>query len=459
MRSAHHISLVFILALLTGCTGSKPMAKRAEKLDLAGMYSEAAEMYLQSLMRNNNNVDAKIGLRRTGQQVLDDKLGAFFTSMAMGGDKAGAVTAYQEATNYRERVQRMGVMIEIPEHYRADYERVKGAYLMELYEEGQELLSRQDFMGAERVFSRIAKLEPDYRDASSLQTVAYLEPLYRAGKIDLEAGRFRKAYDEFDRIVQRDPGYKDASALRQEAIVRGQYSIAVLPFTSANKRDDVAAKFQAYAMTALTRTKDPFMRIVDRENMDRILEEQRLGLSGVVDEQTAVRVGNLMGAQAVLMGTLIDYRESPGQLRRSTKNGFESYSVQMTNKETGEKYFETRYKPVKYAEFFQENSVTVSFSYRLVSLETGEVLVSKVVDREVKDHMYYATYDGNRDRLFPASGNNTVELASRARNELRSLIKAPREIKSVAVLGNALVDEATNLLASTIQQDLSARQP
>lgn len=459
MRHTTHIALLLISALVLACTGSKPMAKRAGKLDAAGMYSEAAEMYLQSLMRNNRNVDAKIGLKKTGQIVLDEKLGAFFRSMATGGNKAASVAAYQEAEMFRDRVQRMGVMLTIPEHYQTDFARVKDEHLLDLYEEGQARLAEQDFMGAEKVFARIAKLEPNYRDASSLQTLAYLEPLYRAGKIDLDAGRYRKAYDEFDRIVKRDAGYKDASALRQEALNKGRYSIAVLPFTSANKRDDVAAKIQAYAMTSLTRTTDPFLRVVDRENMDRILEEQRLGLSGIVDEQTAVRVGNLMGAQAVLIGTLLSYHESPGQLRRSTKNGFESYSVQMTNQETGEKYFETRYKPVKYSEFFQENVARMSFSYRLVSLETGEVLVSKVVDREAKDHMCYAHYEGNRDRLFPASGNNTVELGSRARNDLRGLLGAPRELKSSAVLGNQLLEEATSGLASAVQQELAQRIP
>ncbi len=82
------------------------------------------------------------------------------------------------------------------------------------------------------------------------------------------------------------------------------------------------------------------------------------------------------------MGTVVDYREIPGQLRRSTKDGFESYRVQQVNKETGEKYFVTRYKPVRYTEYYQENKVVLSFNYRLVSLETGEVLVSKVAEKE-----------------------------------------------------------------------------
>ena len=451
------IALLLALAtMVVSCSGSKSFSKKAAKLDEAGLYAEAAEMYLQSAQRSNKNVDAKIGLKKTGQMLLNDKLSTFFKNMAMGSNKGEAVAAYLEAKRYQDQVGRLGVVLEIPDHYRTDFERVKGEHLVDLYDQGQALLAKQDFRAAELLFSQIAKLEPNYKDASSLQAVAYLEPLYRAGKADLEAGHYRKAYDELGRVVEKDPGYKDSGVLRQEALTKGQYSIAVLPFTTSTKRTDVTSRVQAHAMTSLVETKDPFLKIVDRENIERILEEQRLGLSGVVDEQTAVRVGNLIGAQAVLMGTVMDYREEPGTLRRSTKDAYESYRVQQVNKETGEKYFVTKYKPTRYTEYYQENKVVMSFSYRLVSLETGEVLASKVVEREAGDHMYYATYDGNGEQLLPAR-NGQVDLADRARRDLRGLLSAPREMKSIATLSSELVRSASSVMAVDIQSDLSSR--
>ncbi len=459
MRPTAHIIIASAACLLlVACSGSKSFSKKGEKLDQAGLYAEAADMYLQAVQRNPKNVEAKIGLKKTGQRFLDDKLSAFFRAVSMGSSKGEAVAAYQDAKNYQERVQRLGVQLEVPDHYRSDFERVKGEYLVELYTEGQGQLERQDFKAAEITFAKIAKLEPNYKDASSLQSIAYLEPLYRAGKTDLEAGRYRKAYDELDRVVQKDAAYKDASTLRSEALTKGQYTIAVLPFTAAAGRKEVAAKVQAYAMTSLTETNDPFLKVVDRENLERILEEQRLSLSGVVDEQTAVRVGNLMGAQAVLIGQVTDHREEAGQLRRSTKDGFESYRVQQVNKETGEKYFVTNYKPVRYSEYYQENKVFITFSYRLVSLETGEVLVSKVVERQAEDHVYYATYDGNRDNLFP-NRNGVVDPTDKARRDLRSLLSAPREMKSLATLSNDVLRGASASVATVIQQELSAKLP
>ena len=452
------ISVFALAAFLVGCSGSKSYSKKGAKLDEAGLYAEAAAMFEQAAQRSQKNVDAKIGLKKTGQLLLNDKLSSFFKDMAMGSAKGEAVATYLEAKAYQERIQRLGVVLEIPDHYKADFDRVKGEHLVDLYNEGQALLGKQEYSAAEQVFARIARLEPNYKDANSLQAVAYSEPLYRTGKVDLADGRYRKAYDSFNKVVAKDAGYKDAAVLRQECITKGQFTIAVLPFTGDGARKDVSSKLQAYAMTALTETRDPFMKVVDRENLERILQEQRLGLSGVVDEQTAVRVGNLIGAQAVLMGTVVEYREEPGSLRRSTKDGFESYRVEQVNKETGEKYIVTKYKPARYSEYLQENKVYLTFNYRLVSLETGEVLVSKVVDRQAEDHMYYASYEGNKDALVPAN-NGVADVSDRARRELRGLLSAPREIKPIGVLSGEAVRNASSNLAATVQQELNAKLP
>jgi hypothetical protein len=145
-------------------------------------------------------------------------------------------------------------------------------------------------------------------------------------------------------------------------------------------------------------------------------------------------------------------------MRRSTKDGFESYRVQQINKETNEKYFVTRYKPVRYTEFYQENKVVLSFNYRLVSLETGEVLVSKVAEREATDHAYYATYDGNRDALLPAA-NGTADLSENGRRQIRSLLSAPREVKPVATLTNEVLRTTSASMADIIEAELTRKLP
>ncbi|MCC6541720.1 MAG: hypothetical protein IT225_05835 [Flavobacteriales bacterium] len=457
-RFTHILAFGAVALLLGACSGSKAFSKRGDKLDQAGLYAEAAEMYLQAAQRNAKNVDAKIGLKKTGQMLLNDKLSAFFKQMAMGDKRADAVAAYLDAKAYVDRVAYTGVVLEIPDHYRTDFEKVKAEHLVDLYTEGQALYEKEDFAAAEKVFAKITKLEPGYKDAKSLQDVAYLEPLYRTGRNELESGNYRKAYAALTRVMDKNSAYKDSNTLRQEALTKGQFNMAVMPFTTDRAQSALAGKVQAHAITALIEVKDPFLKVVDRENLDRILEEQRLSLSGVVDEQTAVRVGNLMGAQAVLMGDVVGFQEVPGQLRRSTKEGYEAYKVQQLNKETGEKYFVTRYKPVYYTEYYQENKVVLSLNYRVVSLETGEVLLSKVVEKLAEDHAYYASYDGNKDQLLPKLNGN-VDLRDNARREMRSLLNAPREVKPVATLLNEVLRSSSSSMASAVRDEVTAKLP
>lgn len=459
------VCTAFSLLLLAGaasCTGSKPLAKKAAKLDAGGMYAEAADMYLQSAIRNANNVDAKIGLKKTGQMLLNDKLSTFFKAFSMDEDKEGAVNAFLDAQQYQQRVQRAGVALEIPASYATDFKQVKGEYLLQLYDKGQEQLGQKDYPGAEATFAKIGQLEPGYKDASSLQNVAFLEPLYISGKAALAAGQYRKAYADLGRVTARNAAYKDAAALQNQCVEKGRYPIAVMPFTTTaaavGAKSAQAATMQALVTSALTNLNDPFITVVDRDNIQKILDEQKLGMSGVVDESSAVSAGKLLGAQAVLMGSLISYQEDNGRLRQSTKEGYEGYQVKEMNTETGQEQYVTKYKPVNYVESYRENKAVISFSYKLVSLETGQVLMSKVVDRDAADHAWYATYDGNAQALMPKL-NGGVDTRNSARRDLAALLAAPRNVKTAADLGNDLLRSTSSTVAAGIQKDLVGKLP
>jgi 2-keto-3-deoxy-6-phosphogluconate aldolase len=54
-----------------------------------------------------------------------------------------------------------------------------------------------------------------------------------------------------------------------------------------------------YDVVGLELMKVRSVSLVDRSQVDRILQEQQFGYSGVVDPATAARLGKLMGAQAV----------------------------------------------------------------------------------------------------------------------------------------------------------------
>ncbi len=49
------------------------------------------------------------------------------------------------------------------------------------------------------------------------------------------------------------------------------------------------------------------LQIFERSSLEKLMEEQKLQYAGVVDEATAVQLGKLVGADAVMMGDVTDY--------------------------------------------------------------------------------------------------------------------------------------------------------
>lgn len=444
-----YLPLFFLAAtVLAGCTGSKGLAKRGMQLEDAGMYTDAANFYFNALMRNNNNVEARIGLTNTSRKVLNDKLDTFSRHKAMDEHK-DALNAYLDAIGYKERVARLGISHDIAAHYEEDFEYSKSIVLHELYEKGTSLMAEKRFDEAKAVFQEITKIEPGYEDVVTLKGIAKNEPLYQSAMIHFDNRDFRKAYYELDKIYQNDESYRDVAVLREECLNLGKYPVALAPFENASGARDIEKRVYAFFVTALAQIEDPFLRIVERDNMDAILNEQRLSLSGIIDERTATQVGNLLGAKALINATVLSYSSKPGRVQRTAKDGYESYTVRLFNNETQQHYNEVRYKPVKYTEYYNRNEVRMSVQYTAISLESGEVLFSRIVDRTEEDQMYYAAYDGEVNNLLPA-GPNGVLTSNRDRSRLQNLIRAPRTLSSVDELNNAAYTAA----AETLRQDL-----
>ena len=88
--------------------------------------------------------------------------------------------------------------------------------------------------------------------------------------------------------------------------------IAVFPFVNSGSFGQDKENFEALerglaAMLISELSTNPQARLVDREQVQRLIEEQNLGASGRVDAQTAARIGKLVGARYVITGQFIDF--------------------------------------------------------------------------------------------------------------------------------------------------------
>jgi len=105
--------------------------------------------------------------------------------------------------------------------------------------------------------------------------------------------------------------------------------IAVLPFNNGGsygqgKEDFDALERGIAGMMISELSQNPAARLVERQEVQRLVDEQNLGAQGRVDPQTASKIGKLVGARYMVMGTFVDFY---GDFR---------VDVRLINTETGE---------------------------------------------------------------------------------------------------------------------------
>lgn len=87
--------------------------------------------------------------------------------------------------------------------------------------------------------------------------------------------------------------------------------IAVLPFENGGSYGQDKENFDALqrgiaGMLISELSRNPAARVVERENVQRLVDEQNLGADGRVDAATAAKIGKIVGARYMIMGGFVD---------------------------------------------------------------------------------------------------------------------------------------------------------
>jgi hypothetical protein len=456
MKHWLYLFAVTLLLCTQACQNSKHYTKLAQKQEASGLNKEASESYYTALWKKRANIDAQIGMKKTGQTVLNGLLSEFSQKSSFGNKKE-AVYTFISAREYQAKIKGVGVELQIPEFYLGDFEKVKKSYLTELYEQGTKLLEDNKFADAENNFNEIGRLDPNFKDAGDLKDIAYLEPIYQKAKTEFEAKHYRAAYNGFIKVEERKLGYKESANLKNKCLEKGKYTVALLPFSNGTNMQGSDTKATAYILNALTQINDPFLHVIDRENLNNILAEQRIQMSGIFSESNAVEIGKISGARALITGTVLNHTVQNGQLRKVTRNGFESYQVKKVNAE-GKTFYDTEYKSVQFDEYYNYSESNVSIQYKMTSIETASLIKNDIFTEKNKDEVIYAIYGGNTNNLFPANGN-VVNTNNRDRNALKDMLNARRNVRDGNDIANELYIEIAKKIAENVKTQMQTLVP
>lgn len=88
--------------------------------------------------------------------------------------------------------------------------------------------------------------------------------------------------------------------------------IAVLPFDNGGSYGQDKENFEALqlgipAMLISELSTNPAARLVDRRDINQLLSEQNLATAGRVDAATAAKIGKLVGARYMILGSFVDF--------------------------------------------------------------------------------------------------------------------------------------------------------
>lgn len=444
-----NIFFLFSILLIAGCA-SKRYTKQGEKFEEAGLYKDAANYYYEAVSRKNNNLDAKLGLRKNGQLVLDNKIESF-TSWYKQSNYQQAVFSYMNAENYYKKVKKVGVDLDFPDNIEAYYEEAKAAYLETQYIKGLELLEHEEFKSALRIFEGIMTIDGNYKDVKEKFTIARYEPKYREGIAYLDNEKYRTAYYTFDNILKRTDDYKQSYELRDEAREKATLFIVIDEFSYVRKQDQgLAGVMSDHVRESLSELNNPFLQLVDPGTIGVDIYK----MNGKVDMQAA----RLAGINAIFSAVLQGSRKVESKVKETIKKGYVKEVIKLVN-DQGVETESITYHKTNYTEFEAKNEASLKLTYKMVSTQS-EILFSGRFDRYKEDELHYAEFDGDKNNLIPGywkylNKPASVDVVNDERKEvkvLKNLLVSKRQISPANAMFNDLVWDCIKGISSNIDR-------
>ncbi|MGD9976508.1 MAG: hypothetical protein AB7S54_01055 [Bacteroidales bacterium] len=454
MRKILLLSVLPLAILLSGGCASKKYVKQGSKYEQAGMWELASDAYLHSLAAKGGNIDALVGLKRSGQRVIDDKCYKMFKAYENDQLK-DVVYGYLDAVELKNKAAAFGVELTISDITAEYFTDAKSRYIEMIYDESQQLMNAEKFTQAGNILREIQQIEPGYGDVKEMLKVSKCEPLYRQGKEYLAGGANRKAYANFELIISEYDGYKDSQELKEEALQRALITVKVDDFKRKAGKVEFTRQLQGTVVAQLNLLDNPFIKVVDTENTQKIIDEQLRS----VNVGSNIQVGKILSARAILSGSVVEFNQSSGRLVKTEKRGYMK-EVSKTKTSSGAEEKKSTYKKVIYYTYSVKNSVLATLEFQLTSTETGAVMVSDVVKESLEDETTYATFDGDDSKLIPGyweqinkdSPKDVISDKSSDISDLKNLLKAKRDVMSVTQLADKAVLEMARKTAQKINQ-------
>ena len=167
-------------------------------------------------------------------------------------------------------------------------------------------------------------------------------------------------------------------------------------------------------------------------------------MSGQVSEGTYAQAGEMIGAKLLLTGKLISFSKQKNPIKETIKKGWLEKKVKKYDAENDKYFYETKYDKIKYSEFYGSNSIQLGFQFQLISVETSEILLTKLLNVNKKDEVAYAKSNHNFRNIVPGnwrwpnknSPSDVINKSIADKRNLKALFRGKANLKSIDELAN-----------------------
>ncbi len=307
-------SALLLALIFCSCGSTRKQFERAQHYEASNMLTEAYDAYEAIHDRKPKQVEAHVGMKRTAQTLLDQRLLEASERYAANDLEQGD-RSRNEAIHWKQAMDRNGLSLQWDGHVDQQRKSAQVVKAQALYEEANEAFREDRFGTAEELANTSLKMNPDLKQAEYLSLIAQLEPRYRQGRRAEELQLWREAFRAYRWVTDRDVDYKDAWQRLAISKEKAAYTLAYVPLFNemlytvqlGGAPGQVEEQLSGTLKVALLDLKDPLIMLVDRDNTHEILDEQQRNMQGTYDDRYVAEAGKLLGARYVLTGRVLRF--------------------------------------------------------------------------------------------------------------------------------------------------------
>jgi tetratricopeptide (TPR) repeat protein len=418
--------LLFILPLLFNNCAHKKAYKKALEYEKTGQYVQSAEKDLEALDKKSDFTDAKEHLQLVAPKAYKELLnsantyernlqwvealdswnhldriltrfkrhGVFLTTInveqRIAQAKQKGVThyynkgqGYYQTGDYVQSIQNFKNVEKISGFYLDTKEKLWNAHIRL----GDQKLQYQEFDTAIKLYKAAAKYSADVN--SNNQYVA--EGYYQWAQHYAANENYREATERFEDCLAVVPNYRDAERQRQYVYEKAVQRVAILPFNNGTPYGvQYSNLLTESTINNCIQANLKYANFVTRAHIDKILEEHKLAMAGLVDASKASEIGKLEGIHYFVTGNVTQISEQTNRPAFVEK----THDLTYTEKDTAGKDIQ-KTRPIYYREYKKSRTVQIAASFQVVEVETGRYLSGENFNEKIVDEAIWVRYQGS----------------------------------------------------------------